>query len=130
MLLIEPKEEIMKATRLLNTAALTIGLILGQYAFAIDQSSAQIESEYESDGAASLETLENQGLPIDEDKNYTILGIGGPSPEFQPTLILPEVPGNWTYDMTRTQRGRITIGACETQTIGIRTQMIGICFQF
>lgn len=137
----------MKTNGLLNTAALTISLILGQYVFFINQSPAQIEIANENHDSTDLETLENQNLsvdengnymflgfdlealenqnlPVDENGNYMFLGFWEDSLELDPPLLnLPEVPGNKPDIEPIIQFGRFTIDTC-------RGQGRGVCFNF
>jgi len=117
----------MKLNQLLNAAALTIGLILGQYVFVLDQSSAQteisfeeLEIEPEATSLADLGPLESQGLPVDENGNYLILGVGGGDSE----------PGSIFQDLLEGSEAKpeIQFGILTIDTCG--TQGTGVCFIF
>lgn len=115
----------MKLNQLLNAAALTIGLVLGQYVFVLGQSSAQTEISFEGLGMehgttdlADLEPLESQGLPADENGNYVILGLGGEFPE-------PQLPSQDSLEESETKL-KIQLGILTIDTCGI--QGTGVCF--
>lgn len=117
----------MKLNRFLNAATLTAGLILGQDVFVAGQSSAQtkisfegLETEYRTTILDDLEPLNSQSLPVNENANYVILGIGGDFSE----------PGSIVQDLLEGSETnpRIQLGILTVDTCG--TQGTGVCFNF
>jgi hypothetical protein len=127
MLMLNLLEAIMKINRLFNAATLTVGLILGQDVFVASQSSAQtkisferLETEYRTTVLADIEPLTIQRLPVNENGNYVISGIGGdftePGSIFQNLLEGSETK-------PKIQFGILTIDTCGAQGTGV-------CFNF
>jgi hypothetical protein len=115
----------MKPTRLLNAATLTIGLILGQYIFALDQSSAQteisfegLEMDYGTTDSSSLRPLREQELSVDENGNYIIFEIGRENSESEFTF-------QGLFERVET-KPEIKFGNFKIEACGI--QEAGFCF--